>query len=173
MSWLAEFLSGPSSRSKIDESFENKLPGIVSNHHEINKTQIYTNISFRPRGITKLTTNIEMHGIDDRNLHIDPPLHSSYMIIYSISHDDVIKWKHFRVTGPLCVELTGHRGIPLTKASDAGFWWVFFICAWINGWAKNNREAGDLRRHRDHLWRHCNAHWYLQLTYMHFLHDGS
>ena len=22
-----------------------------------------------------------------------------------------------------------------------------FICAWINGWA-NNREAGDLRRHR-------------------------
>ena len=24
-----------------------------------------------------------------------------------------------------------------------------FICAWINGWV-NNREAGDLKRHRDH-----------------------
>ena len=27
----------------------------------------------------------------------------------------------FRVTGPLCGEVTGHRWIPLTKASDAGF----------------------------------------------------
>ena len=26
---------------------------------------------------------------------------------------------------------------------------VFLICAWINGWV-NNREAGHLRRHRDH-----------------------
>ena len=25
----------------------------------------------------------------------------------------------FRVTGPLCGEFTGHRWIPLTKASDA------------------------------------------------------
>ena len=24
-----------------------------------------------------------------------------------------------------------------------------FICAWINGWV-NNRDAGDLRRHRAH-----------------------
>ena len=34
-------------------------------------------------------------------------------------HDDVIKWKHFRVTGPLLGEITGHWWIPLTKASDA------------------------------------------------------
>ena len=27
----------------------------------------------------------------------------------------------FRVTGPLCGEFSGHRRIPLTKASDAGF----------------------------------------------------
>ena len=44
----------------------------------------------------------------------------------------------FRVTG---------RWIPRTKASDAELW--FFICAWINDWV-NNREAGDLRRHRAH-----------------------
>ena len=37
-------------------------------------------------------------------------------------HDDVIKWKHFRVTGPLCGEFTGHWWIPLTKASDAELW---------------------------------------------------
>ena len=28
----------------------------------------------------------------------------------------------FRVTGPLCGEFTGHRWIPLTKASDADLW---------------------------------------------------
>ena len=30
--------------------------------------------------------------------------------------------KFFRITGPLCGEFTGQRGIPLTKASDAGLW---------------------------------------------------
>ena len=28
----------------------------------------------------------------------------------------------FRVTGPLCEEFTGHRWIPLTKATDAELW---------------------------------------------------
>ena len=28
----------------------------------------------------------------------------------------------FRVTGPLCGEISGHRCIPLTKASDAELW---------------------------------------------------
>ena len=37
-------------------------------------------------------------------------------------HDDVIKWKHCSVTGPLCGEFTGHQWIPLTKASDAELW---------------------------------------------------
>ena len=30
--------------------------------------------------------------------------------------------KIFRVTGPLCVEFTGHRRIPHTKSSDTEFW---------------------------------------------------
>ena len=53
----------------------------------------------------------------------------------------------FCLTGPLYGEFTGHRWIPLTKASDTLMF--SFICAWINGWI-NNREAGDLRRHRAH-----------------------
>ena len=53
-----------------------------------------------------------------------------------------------RVTGPLCGEFTGHRWIPLTKASDTGLW-CFLWSAWINGWV-NNHEAGVLRRHRAH-----------------------
>ena len=62
---------------------------------------------------------------------------------------DIIKWEHFRVTGPLCREFTGHRWIPLTKASDAELWCFLRFAAWMNGWV-NNREAGDLRRHHSH-----------------------
>ena len=39
--------------------------------------------------------------------------------IHACDPDDVIKWKHFRVTDHLCGEFTGRRRIPRTKASDA------------------------------------------------------
>ena len=55
----------------------------------------------------------------------------------------------FRVTGHLCGEFTG----PPVNSPHKGQWrgvLIFtLICARINGWA-NNREAGDLRRHRAH-----------------------
>ena len=63
-------------------------------------------------------------------------------------HDDVIKWKYFPRYRPLCVEFTGPRWIPLTKASDAELW-RFFICALTNSWT-NNGDACDLRRHGAH-----------------------
>ena len=44
----------------------------------------------------------------------------------SQKHDYVIKCKHFRVTGPLCGEFSGNRRIPLTKASDAEFWYFLW-----------------------------------------------
>ena len=61
-------------------------------------------------------------------------------------HDDLIKWKHFRVTGPLCGKFTGHRLIPRTKASDVELWYFLWS---INGWV-NTHESGDVRRHRAH-----------------------
>ena len=54
----------------------------------------------------------------------------------------------FRLTAALWEEFTGDRLIPLIKASDQAFMFPL-TCARINGWA-NNREAGDLRRYRDH-----------------------
>ena len=63
-------------------------------------------------------------------------------------HDDVIKWKHFPRHWPFVQGIHRSRWIPRTKASDAELWW-FLICARINDWV-NNREAGDLRRHRGH-----------------------
>ena len=62
-------------------------------------------------------------------------------VIYFSSQDDVINWKH------LCGEFTGHRWIPLTKASDTELWcfvWSAPEFCWVN-----NGEAGDLRRHHD------------------------
>ena len=55
----------------------------------------------------------------------------------------------FPVTDPLCGEFTGHRLIPLTKASDEELWCFLWSAPWINGWV-NNPEAGDLRRHYAH-----------------------
>ena len=45
----------------------------------------------------------------------------------------------FRVTGPLCGEFTGHRWIPLTKASDVELWFVLRSAPWINGRVNNVR----------------------------------
>ena len=64
-------------------------------------------------------------------------------------HDDVIKWKYFPRRWPFV------REIPRSpvNSSHQGQWrgaLVFSVIrAWINGWV-NNREAGDLRRHRAH-----------------------
>ena len=52
----------------------------------------------------------------------------------------------FHLTGPLCGEFTSDWRIPCTKAGSVMF---SLICASINGWV-NNREAGNLRRHRAH-----------------------
>ena len=49
---------------------------------------------------------------------------------------------------PVSGEFPAQR--PVTRGFDA-----FFDLARINGWV-NNRQAGDLRRHRAPLWRHRN-----------------
>ena len=64
-------------------------------------------------------------------------------------HDDVIKWKHFPRYWPFVRWI--HRS-PVNsphKGQWRGALMFSLICAWIYGWV-NNREAGDLRRHRAH-----------------------
>ena len=53
----------------------------------------------------------------------------------------------FPVTGPLWGESTGRRWIPHHKGQWRGALMLSLINAWRNGWA-NNRDAGDLKRHR-------------------------
>ena len=38
-----------------------------------------------------------------------------------LRHDDVIKWKHFRVTGPLCGEFTGPGEFPTQRPVTRSF----------------------------------------------------
>ena len=69
-------------------------------------------------------------------------------------HDDVIKWEHFRVTGHLYGEFTGHRDVIMGAMASqitslATVYSTVYYHVWINGWL-NSREAGDLRRHRTH-----------------------
>ena len=54
----------------------------------------------------------------------------------------------FRVTGTLCGEFTG-PGEFQHKGQWRGALMFYLICVWINEWV-NDREAGDLRRHRGH-----------------------
>ena len=67
----------------------------------------------------------------------------------SLSHDDVIKWKHFPCYWPF---VRGIHRSPVNsphKGQWRGALMFSLICVWINGWV-NNREAGDLRRYRGH-----------------------
>ena len=58
------------------------------------------------------------------------------------------RWcRHQMENFPRYWPFTGHRWSPRTKASDAELWCFLLISAWISVWV-NNREAGDLRRHR-------------------------
>ena len=65
------------------------------------------------------------------------------------NYDDVIKWKQFP---RYWLFVRGIHRSPV-NSQHKGQWrgaLIFsLICAWINGWV-NNREAGDLRRHRAH-----------------------
>ena len=69
--------------------------------------------------------------------------------VLASSHDDVIKWKHFPRNWPFVRGIYRSRWIPRTKGQWRGALMSYLICVCINDWV-NNREAGDLRRHRGH-----------------------
>ena len=69
------------------------------------------------------------------------------LVEISLSHDDVIKWKHFPRYWPF---LRGIHWSPVNsphKGQWRGALMFSLIYAWINGWV-NNDEAGDLIHHR-------------------------
>ena len=61
----------------------------------------------------------------------------------------------FGVTGSLCGEFTGHRWIPLTKASDAEIW--FFFDLHLNKRLNKQSWGWWFGTPSLPLWRHCNV----------------
>ena len=70
-------------------------------------------------------------------------------------YDDVTKWKHFPRYWPFVREFTGHRWIPLRKASDAELWCFL--------WSAPDKLLGKqswgwwFETVSSSLWRHCNV----------------
>ena len=67
-------------------------------------------------------------------------------------HDDVIKWKHFRVTGHLCRKFTGHGAQrPVTRMCE-----MFFDLRLNKRLSKQSWDWwSETPSHP--LWRHCNG----------------
>ena len=64
-------------------------------------------------------------------------------------HNDVTKWKHFPRYWSFVRGIQRSPVNSLHKDQWRGALVFYLICAWTNGWA-NNRDAGNLRRHRAH-----------------------
>ena len=73
----------------------------------------------------------------------------SLVIGKKVSHDDVIKWKHFPRNRSFVRGIHRSPVISPHKGQWRGALMFSLICVWINDWI-NNREAGELRRYRAH-----------------------
>ena len=77
-------------------------------------------------------------------------------------HYDAIKWRYFPCYWPFVRGI--HRSpvtSPRTNNSDAELWCFHWSAPWINAWV-NNREAGDLRRHRSHYDIIAMSFWFAE-----------
>ena len=81
--------------------------------------------------------------------HCWPRPVTPYVRISLGHHDDVIKWKHFPCYWPFVRGIHQSSVNSTHKCQWRGVLMFSLICVWINDWV-NNREAGDLRRHRGH-----------------------
>ena len=70
-------------------------------------------------------------------------LHISMWFTYTM----ITSWKHFGRYWSFVRRISRSQVKSPQKGQWRGALVGFLICAWINGWV-NNREAGDLRRHR-------------------------
>ena len=86
---------------------------------------------------------------NDKNTHTPTAVTANPNSSFLLSHDDVIKWKHFPRYWPFV------RGIDRSPVNSPheGQWrgalMFSLIYVWINGWV-NTDEAGDFRRQQAH-----------------------
>ena len=101
-------------------------------------------------GVTLISNQECFHRIHPGSLGpIDFGMEATGTSRESMAHDDVIKLKHFPPYWPF---VRGIHRSPVNSPNTSqwrGALMLSLICTWINGWV-NNREPGDLRRHRAH-----------------------
>ena len=110
-------------------------------------TDVYILINFCT---TKARTLANVRGVNfDQRCLVSSPNSDETTPVQMLTHDDVIKWKHFPRYWPFVWGIhrstvnSPHRG----QWRRALMFSLIFDC--INSWVKNH-EAGDLRRHRGH-----------------------
>ena len=72
-------------------------------------------------------------------------------------HDDVIKWKHFRVTGPLCGEFTAPGEFPSQRPMTRSFYGFFDLH--LNKQLNKQSRGWWFETLSRSLWRHRNVSW--------------
>ena len=104
---------------------------------------------------------------------------NTFCLVTRSTHDDVIKWKHVPRYWPFVWGIHRSPANSPHKGQRRRALMFSLICVWINGWV-NNREAGDLRRHRAHcvviVMNHCDAKAgfaTLNWTHPHYHHNWS
>ena len=76
------------------------------------------------------------------------------LVVCCWHHDDVIKWKHLGVTGPLCREFTGPGEFPTQRPVTLSFD-VFFDLR-LNKWLSKQPRGWWFGTPSWSLWRQCN-----------------
>ena len=96
-----------------------------------------------------LTYDADIPQVESPCLPLYAHIHTFSSTIKMCLHDDVINWKHFPCHWPFV------RGIHRSPVNSQhkGQWRGALMFSLIRSWISscvNNREAGDLRRHRAH-----------------------
>ena len=111
----------------------------------------------------RVSTSLHDDSYFDNLFHAKSPYVESVMLKCGTfeGHDNVIKWKHFPHYWPFVQELSGQRGIPLTKASDAELLYFFYLR--LNKRLSKHSWRRWFETTLRSLWRHFNAYasWYL------------
>ena len=117
-------------------------------------------LSNGPAGTNQRGILIEIQTFPLKKMHIKIVSKMNKNLVFVFQSSATLNWRDFmmtlsngnifRVTGPLCGEFIGDRWITGEFPSQRPVTRMFYlICVWTNGWI-NNRDAGDLRRHRPH-----------------------
>ena len=109
------------------------------------------NINSREGQIVHVLVHLDLSCFSIRHKN----LQTCGLFLVRITHDDVINWKHFRVTRPLCGEFTGPGEFPTQRPVTRSFD-VFFDLR-LNKQLSKQPWGWWFETPSWSLWRQCNA----------------